>query len=182
MFHDNTARGTDSGERAFGGAIATRPGTVDDSGSLTTIESSLLVANLAIGADGGAGPFGAEAGGGALYNFDSTLVTGSCILLENEAGGGNGDTRGGNASGGAIFAWATGANLTELVQIRRCQFSRNFAVAGSPGSEIGGQALGGALHNASFSRMDLRQSTISGNGALGGQDGRGVGGGLYTLG
>ncbi|MGA1531316.1 MAG: hypothetical protein ACO398_11320 [Kiritimatiellia bacterium] len=181
-FFDNTARGTDSGEKAFGGAIATRPGTGHDSGSLTTIESSLLVANLAIGADGGEGQAGADAGGGALFNFASTLVTESSILFGNEAEGGNGVLGGGSAFGGAIHASGTNLSFGELVEIRCCQFFANMAVGGSPGREIGGQALGGALHNASPCQMDLRHSAISGNWALGAQDGQGTGGGLYTLG
>ena len=181
-FFDNTARGTDSGETAFGGAIATRPGTVDDSGSLTMIESCLLVGNLAIGADGGAGHVGAAAGGGAIYNTDSTLVAESSLLIENAAEGGNGDLSGGDAYGGAIHAADTVVNVPELVQIRRCLFFKNHALGGSPGNGIGGEALGGAIHNAAFSWMDLRRSTISRNAACGGQDGQGIGGGLYTLG
>ena len=181
-FDENVARGIDSGEKAFGGAIATRPGTVDGSGSLTMIENCLFIANLSIGAIGGAGQSGADAGGGAIYNFNSTLVTASSTLLENEAEGGSGDIMGGSAYGGAVLAAGTGSSLAKQVEIRRCQFFGNIASGGSPGSEIAGVALGGALHNASSCWMDLRESTISGNWAVGGQHGQGIGGGVYTSG
>ena len=179
-FHDNFAFGTDSGEMAFGGAIATRPGTVDGSGSMTSISGSLLIANSAIGAEGGIGYSGADAGGGALYNFNSTLVLESSTLVENDAKGGRGNVNGGNAFGGALYASGTNGNLPRFVQIIECDFDGNVALAGSSGSGFGGKALGGALHNASASILELRHSSISGNRARGGQEG--IGGGLYTLG
>lgn len=181
-FFDNIACGVDPGEMAFGGAIATRPGTVDDSGSLTTIEASLLVANLVSGADGGLDGLGADAGGGALYNFNSTLKAGASILIDNDAVGGDGVLIGGTAYGGAIHASGTVGSQPELTEINLCQFHGNVAVGGSTGSENGGDALGGAVHNDSSIEMDLRHSKISGNWALGSEDGLGVGGGVYASG
>jgi hypothetical protein len=181
-FDENTASGIEFGEKAFGGAIATRPGTVDGSGSRTLIENCLLIANLSVGAVGGTGQPGADAGGGAIYNFNSTLIAASSTLLENEAVGGNGDNSGGSAYGGAVLVAGTGANLAPQVEIRRCDFLENIASGGSPGSEIAGLALGGALHNSSSCWIDLRESTISGNCADGGQLGQGIGGGVYTFG
>ena len=63
VFDDNTARGSDANEKAFGGAIATRPGTVDKSGSMTEIDCCLFTRNRALRAAGAA-----DAGGGALHN------------------------------------------------------------------------------------------------------------------
>lgn len=182
IFHDNDACGVDPGEMAFGGAIATRPGTVDGSGSLTTIKNSLLLANQSIGVDGGAEFSGADAGGGALYNFDSTLFVESSILLANRTIGGDGKVNGGNAYGGAVYSFSSGGNNPSLIQISSCLFHENLAAGGKPGTGTGGQALGGALHNASSSEIQLAKSTISGNRAFGGKYGQGVGGGLYTLG
>ena len=181
-FDENTASGIEFGEKAFGGAIATRPGTVDGSGSLTMIENCLLIANLSMGAIGGSGQSGADAGGGAIYNFDSTLVLASSTLLENEAGGGNGVASGGSAYGGAVLTAGGGSNLALQVEIRRCDFLGNIASGGSPGNEIAGSALGGALHIASPCWMDLRGSIISGNWAVGSLHGQGIGGGIYTSG
>ena len=181
-FDENTASGIEFGEKAFGGAIATRPGTVDGSGSLTMIENCLLIANLSMGAIGGSGQSGADAGGGAIYNFDSTLVLASSTLLENEAGGGNGVASGGSAYGGAVLAAGGGSNLAPQVEIRRCDFLGNIAYGGSPGNEIAGSALGGALHIASPCWMDLRGSMISGNWAVGGLHSQGIGGGIYASG
>lgn len=181
-FGKNTASGIEFGEKAFGGAIATRPGTVDGSGSLTMIENCLLIANLSSGATGGVGRSGADAGGGAIYNFSSTLIAASSTLLENEAQGGNGVDSGGSAYGGAVLVAGTGSNLAPQVEFRRCDFLENIASGGSPGSEIAGLALGGALYNASSCWVDFRESTISGNWAVEGRHGYGVGGGVYTSG
>ena len=163
VFDDNTACGSDANEKAFGGAIATRPGTVDSTGSLTEIDNCRFRSNRALSAAGEP-----DAGGGALYNERSTLLVEWSSFLRNEAVGGN-------ASGGAIFA--TGIDDDEpFTEINRCHFTGNMAQAGT-----GGLAAGGALHNT-FGLMSLTQTTINHNLADGGNDGQGIGGGLYNLG
>lgn len=163
VFDDNTARGSGANEKAFGGAIATRPGTVDATGSMTEIDSCRFRGNRALSTTGEA-----NAGGGALFNERSTLWVEWNSFLRNEAVGRN-------ASGGAIMA--TGADGdTPLTQINRCHFTGNMAEA-----DTGGLAAGGALHNT-FGLMGLTQTTIDDNLADGGDDGRGLGGGLYNLG
>lgn len=163
VFDDNTARGSGANEKAFGGAIATRPGTVDSTGSMTEIDSCRFRGNRALSTTGEA-----NAGGGALFNERSTLWVEWNSFLRNEAVGRN-------ASGGAIMATGVEGDAP-LTQINRCHFTGNMVEAGT-----GGLAVGGALHNT-FGLMGLTQTTIDDNLADGGDDGRGLGGGLYNLG
>lgn len=179
-FDSNVAIGTDVGEDAFGGAIATRPGTVVSSGSSTTIDKSLFTNNRAVGAVGGVGQTGGDAGGGALYNVESTLIVGRSKFLGNQAIGGDGGISGGNAFGGAIDATGVNAEAPPLTRISGSTFIGNLALSGNGGGGTGGLAAGGGLYNA-MGQMSLGQSTIVGNLALGGRKGRGIGGGLYNL-
>jgi hypothetical protein len=179
-FDGNAARGTDPGEEAFGGAIATRPGTVVSSGSTTAIDRSVFHDNRAVGGAGGAGQSGGDAGGGALYNVASTLFVRRSWFVGNEAIGGDGGSSGGSAFGGAIDATAVNPAEPPLTRISQCQFVGNLALSGSSDSGSGGLAAGGALSNAS-GRMDLTRSRVVGNVALGGRTGQGIGGGIYNL-
>lgn len=180
-FAGNVARGNDPGQKAFGGAIATRPGTVVSSGSATTIDSSVFRNNRAIGASaGGTGQAGGDAGGGALYNIASTLVVERSSFVGNSAIGGDGASSGGNAYGGAIEATAVNPTEPPLTRVSQCQFVGNQALSGSSSKGTGGLAAGGAVYNA-YGPMDLVSSIIVGNSALGGRKGQGIGGGIYSL-
>lgn len=179
-FDSNAARafdsGTGPGDKAFGGAIATRPGTVVSSGSTTTIDRSSFTNNRALG---GAGQTGGDAGGGALYNVESTLIVNRSNFVGNKVLGGKGFGSGGNAFGGAIDSTAVNLANTPLTRIGTSLFLCNQAISGNGGP--GGLAAGGALYN-SFGRMDVIQSCIVSNLAIGGSNGQGIGGGIYTLG
>lgn len=179
-FDNNAARGTDPGEQAFGGAIATRPGTIVSSGSTTKIDRSVFRNNRAVGAVAGAGQSGGDAGGGALYSVASTLFVERSLFVGNAALGGNGGDQGGSAFGGAIDATAASSAEPPLTRISNCQFVGNLARSGSSSSGSGGLAAGGALYNA-YGQMDLTSSIIVGNSALGGPKGQGIGGGIYNL-
>lgn len=177
VFEDNRASGVEFGEKGFGGAIATRPGTVENSGSLTEVNNSQFRFNLARSSAGDSDAGVADAGGGALYNERSDLFIQRCNLLKNEAVG----SSGGDAFGGAIHS--TGVFDAEpLTEIRRCHFSGNIALS-RPGeygtSGTSGMAAGGALNNA-LGTMFLSQTTINHNFSLGGAAGTGIGGGLYN--
>lgn len=175
-FSENRAKGENANEKAFGGAIAARPGTVDNSGSVTAIQGCLLVCNLALGAADETGN-GANAGGGALYNFNSTLMLDKSTLAGNQTEGGTG-IYGGDAYGGALYATGT-QPLAQPVMIRHCHFFANSAVG-----NVNGDALGGALHNDMYCQMGLRQSSVTHNWAWAceAEGGEGIGGGLYNLG
>ena len=120
VFDDNTARGSDANEKAFGGAIATRPGTVDQSGSVTEIDCCLFTRNLALNT-----AEAADAGGGALYNERSMLSVEWSSFLRNEAVGGN-------AAGGALH------NALGLMSLAHTTINANLADGGSNGEGIGG--------------------------------------------
>jgi hypothetical protein len=161
-FYENSARGTESGQKAFGGAVATRPGTVDGSGSLTTITRSLLVANYARATS-------QIAGGGALSSYDSSLILRSSTLVENKA-------EGESAYGGALYAFGSAnESFFPFVSLTDCDFRGNTALA----IGVNGKAFGGGLNNGPETTMELRHTSINCNEAIGGE---GVGGGLYTLG
>ncbi|MFN0051552.1 MAG: hypothetical protein ACKV0T_05135 [Planctomycetales bacterium] len=180
VFDGNSARGTAPERDAFGGAIATRPGTVVSSGSTTTIDRSRFTNNRALGGAGSASQAGGDAGGGALYNVESTLIVQRSQFVGNQALGGSGKSSGGNAYGGAIDATAVNPSAPPLTQISNSQFVANLALSGSSSNGAGGLAAGGALYNA-IGRMELVQDCIVGNVALGGFQGRGIGGGIYNL-
>jgi len=180
-FDGNTARGAGPGQKAFGGAIATRPGTVVSSGSETTIDNSVFRNNRAVGASAsGAGQAGGDAGGGALYNIASTLVVQRSSFVGNAAVGGDGASSGGNAYGGAIESTAVNPADPALTRIVQCQLVGNLAQSGSSAKGAGGLAAGGAIYNA-YGQMGLVSSIVVGNSALGGRKGQGIGGGIYNL-
>jgi hypothetical protein len=178
-FLNNSAKGSEPGEAAFGGAIATRPGTVVDSGSTTSIDKSTFVGNSAIGASGGTNQPGADAGGGALYNLESTLNVTQSWFIANSAIGGVGSTNG-NAFGGAIDSSSIRDFGTPVTNITGSHFSANRALAGNRRTASGGLAAGGALYNGA-GQLKLAQTRLVGNVANANRGGQGIGGGLYNL-
>lgn len=182
-FDGNTARGTDSdsssGGPAFGGAIATRPGTVNDSGSTTEIDHSLFTNNRALGGAGGSTGFGGNAGGGALYSIDSALEVAASSFFGNLARGGAGGTAGGAALGGAIEGLALNQTDSAATRISGSLFTNNQALGGSGPSSDAAYAAGGALYNGG-SVLDVCQTWITGNAARGGQGANAYGGGIFS--
>jgi len=177
-FDNNGVSGIEAGETGFGGAIATRPGSVINSGSSTDIYDSQFRNNQAIGANGDVGQSGADAGGGALYNERSVLLTQNTDYFGNEAIGGCGGIDGGDALGGAISA--TGKDTEEPVtSIIGCHFTHNVAFSGYGESGISGLAAGGAIENT-LGTMNLVQTAVVRNMAVGVGNGQGIGGGLYN--
>ncbi len=177
-FANNVVSGTEVGETGFGGAIATRPGSVNNSGSSTDIYDSQFRNNQAIGANADVGQSGADAGGGALYNERSVLLTQDTQFFGNEAFGGCGGSDGGDALGGAISA--TGTDTEEQVtSIIRCHFTHNVAYSGYGAIGIGGLAAGGAIENT-LGTLSLVQTVVVRNMAIGVGNGQGIGGGLYN--
>lgn len=178
-FLSNAAKGTEPGEGAFGGAIATRPGTVVDSGSTTTIDHSTFIGNTAVGATGDATHAGGDAGGGALYNLESTLNITQSTFIGNTAIGGDGSTNG-NAYGGAIDSSSIKDFGTPVTTIDGSHFVGNRASAGNRRNGAGGLAAGGALYSGA-GQLKVIQTRLVGNIASGGRAGQGIGGGIYNL-
>ncbi len=175
VFVDNRAIGVGFGEKGFGGAIATRPGTVENSGSLTEVKNCQFRFNLARNSAASSEASAATTGGGAMYNDRSELLIQRCDLLQNGAVG----SSGGIAFGGAVYSTGVLDN-GPLTTIRRCHLSGNMALSWCGENGSGGVANGGALNNA-LGVMLLSKTTINHNFALGGATGTGIGGGLYNL-
>ena len=141
-FLSNSALGAEAGQDSYGGAIASRPGTVDNSGSTTTIEKSLFQRNRAVGGAGRDSASGGNAGGGAIFNFESTLFVSTSLLKGNQAIGGKG-TQGGDALGGAIY------NKSGETNISRTKIIRNRAIG-----IRGGIGVGGGIYNTGTLALD----------------------------
>ncbi|MDB6021751.1 MAG: peptidase papain, partial [Pedosphaera sp.] len=145
--------------------------------------------------NGGSGGNGGTALGGAIYNFN-TLLLSNCTFAGNSAIGGNGGAGGTNGTGpfsytgaggtgglaeGAALYNAANANVTILA----CSFLDNFtqggnsqAASGAPNSSGGGQtgpagaaARGGSIFNASSNI--IVNCTFFANLAVGGNGGNG---------
>jgi polyvinyl alcohol dehydrogenase (cytochrome) len=192
-FSSNQAIGGNGNVSAFlsglgiGGAVK--------SGSLTTTNPTLVISgstfssNQAIGGNGNQvttpepSSLGVDNGfGGGLAVFAGTGSISQSALDQNQALGGHGSTgqSGGLGAGGGILAASFAPGVT--VTVSGCTVEHNFAIGGP-----GGSGLGGGLYNDNFSMLTVTASTIRYNQAHGGQgrhgeNGAGVGGGIYSLG
>jgi hypothetical protein len=186
---ENKALGLLDGDLALGGAIAASRGTVNTQGSTTLIQDSTLRRNTAQAG------LGADAGGGAIYNYDSMMLVSRTKIEENLALGGEGDnlTDGGDAYGGGIFNEQSDPAILTSLRLMYTEIAENLA-RGGRGRE-GGRALGGGIFNGSVIPNPLvlpvvqaTRTTIQDNVAKGGASrvasspGAGIGGGIYTTG
>ena len=149
-FTNNVARGAaGSGAAASGGAIATRPGTVNTSGSRTTISGTLFLGNRAVGAEAG-DAHKSDAHESDAHESDAHESDAHDSDAHDSDARGS-DARGGNANGGAL------ANIDSSLTLSRSRFLGNKAVAGS-----GGMACGGAIDAASLFGGVAPTTTIDG--------------------
>jgi F5/8 type C domain len=199
LFGLNTATGLAAGANAGnarGGAIYAEAGV-----SLEAILDSQFTLNLAYGGSTTTG-IGGDASGGVIHSATLIQRMARNTFSSNNAFGGDGSNRGGNALGGAISGAigsadtlllktnvATGGNATAgqggnadggafygfANSLRNSWFDRNRATGGN-GSTNGGAARGGAaLANAAVT--DIMQISFSDNEARGGNGGlAGIGG------
>jgi hypothetical protein len=182
------------GEHAAGGGIYS-------SGSLT-LESSIIQNNEV---RGGSGTAGGNAFGGGLYVSGSPAAMSNVTLVGNTALGGSGGAYGSRGSGlsggpggvgfgGGLYVQGSTIDLTDI------SIASNTA-RGGPGGTVfcgrggcatrgrggdGGSGFGGGTYVAGGS-VSLRDSSVTGNAALGGSPGsgrtagrrgQGIGGGL----
>lgn len=154
--------------------------------SVLTLRDSAFRNNRATGANLTSGEGGVGAGGAlALLQAPggSTSVLENVVFERNQALGGNGPTRGGLGTGGAIFT-----NLSTIVGYN-LQFLNNRAVAAnSTGNGVGANGLqadglGGGLYQGAGSAT-LYNTLATGNEAIGGNaataGGGGYGGAFYA--
>jgi hypothetical protein len=159
-FADNTAKGgNDAIDGGYGGAIEDKPGT-----TLAVLNCS-FTGNQA---DSGGGPL---AQGGAID--DSVAVTATISDSQFMSNSALGSGVGATGFGGAVL------NL-QTTTIANCLFTGNGAVGGpmADGVNAYGQALGGAIFTglglqtgASMVVLNLSNSIVAGNEAIGGSEG-----------
>lgn len=239
-FASNKAIGEGS-QKAFGGALAARPGTVENSAS------ELVALDCRFSENSAAASAESTAGGGAIYSHGSLFVVQGSKLLTNWAtagdvagggiqsdqsigvimetqlkwnqsiglsddqglsrsfGGGIASTGGGmltvskselalneargvNAYGGGIFNGAVyGDEAVALLFIDRSSLVRNRAVTTRGNSDASAQ--GGGVFNGnpgeektSAAIVMVKRTKIEKNSAIAEAGGKGIGGGVYTVG
>jgi hypothetical protein len=179
-----------------------RGGAIDNRGSRATVSYSVFADNLASsgrGANGGPGQngsLGGDAVGGAITNYDGSLLGPSapaimsvahCAFTGNRAlagTGGNGGLGGNGGNGGMGIAGAIqNRGQGTAVLISDSTFTGNQALAGAGGSGgvggnggNGGDAPGGTITNAS-ANLGVQNSRFTDNQASGGAGGSGGVGG-----
>ncbi len=166
-----TMRGNDDLINAFGGGIY-----VENAGVIlnnVTIENSHAQAQSATSAKGG------SAGGGGMAilasSYDNSLS--NVRLAGNRSSGGNSPTRGGSATGGALFVYQS--NLTVSDSIFDSNIAAGGVTTGTADSDGGRSAAQGGAAQFASSKITLRRVTAKGNQALGG-DVNGARGGIAT--
>ncbi len=184
---------------AFGGALGNY--TTDFGTATATITDSLFDDNQALAGDGGIGPFAAIAGGGAVANDSIMEIVGSTFRHNRAVAGDNSvsDFHNGHALGGALNTGSLSPSAVpdypggELV-VRRSEFIGNEAIGGNnneismdvPPADTPNNGYGGAIL-AYQGSIELLDSTVSHNRAIGGRSGTdqggslGVGGGVFLF-
>jgi hypothetical protein len=169
LFVGNLARGGNNGGTANGGAVS-------NFGATMTLTNSKVIANKAVGGDGGNGvnSLSQALGGGIISGVGATITVSGCIVVGNQAIGGNNATitdanpNTGGAVGGGI------ENVVGTLTVTGCLIAGNVAHGGNTASGPGGNALGGGIQDAVFATMTVTNSSILGNLAIAGQGGAGA--------
>jgi hypothetical protein len=176
----NISASTLSNNKALGGSSDKAIGGSADGGGMSVGgTTSVLLTNLTVEgnvAQGGSGLNGGTGQGGA-FSFEGPgpiKLVGS-LVTNNTASGGNGSTGdGGVAGGGGLYNIA---GTTTATTILNSSFLLNTALGGN--GSFGGIALGGAIEQDGFGKLNLLNSTLGQNKAQGGNgQGSGFGGGL----
>ena len=187
--------GGGGGGSAYGGAIFMNGGSF-------IADGCLFVANYASGGVGGGASYGGDGGsaeGGAVFQMAGYLRLDKCDFLRNQCSGGQGGNGGGagGCGGAAGLAGKTSGGAVMIIDseaiVEYANFEENRVVAclGSAAAHYGstgGSASGGAI-NGTNSTITIRQCSIVGNDAVGGQarnsssygsaiGGEGLGGGI----
>ena len=183
VFSGSSAKGGD-GTPGFGhpGGSGSGGAIYVDSGAVLHVDDCAFSFNVAFGGTGGpdtsiAGS-GGEAHGGAIFEAANATVTvgNNSSLSKNGVNGGTGGDGGagesglgGEALGGAIYAFGT-------LDVSLSTFTDNSATGGTggPGEDgDGSDGLGGAFGIGSSATVQITTSTLSGNAATGGSAGGG---------
>jgi hypothetical protein len=163
LFLGNTVATTSYGG-AYGGAIDWS-GAYFQSNSVLTISGCAFLSNLAQG-----GPTASGLGGAIFAEaYDGTLNLSSSTFVDNSAVGGAAATTGSDNTGGDAYG---GALVSAYVHttVSHSAFLDNTAVGGSATGDgnQAGSAVGGAIQNIGFYLLNVSDSTLIGNSAVGG--------------
>lgn len=170
--------GTDDKIFAFGGGVFSEHGSV----VLRNVE---LRQNRAVGGNTTQAYGGNGAGGAVAINNDATSISQvaassltNVTFVDNEAGGGSGNNRGGAALGGALFTYfatLTGDNVTFTGNAAHAADTSGVGYHGNEKSD----ALGGAVAAEQGSTMTLQNVQATTNEAVAGNASNGEGGGAF---
>ena len=143
------SRGTIDTVNAFGGAIATRPGTLNSNSGSTRLENCRLISNRAEGAAGTVlnTNTGGMAIGGGVYSLDSSLTVKVSTIVGNVVQGGAGSREAGSAAGGGIAVQSSPSN-TNPVAVSNCLVQGNVVRTGAGPAAFaqgGGLSLSGTI-------------------------------------
>ncbi len=171
---------------AFGGGLYSRDGTVAISGA--RIAGNGAFGGTGMGVSEGDSVGDARGGGAYLEGFGLNTITGSRIDNNQAAGGvGMNGSGGGFASGGGLFANAGIDILNTTVDSNLAQ--GGLSIGGGQFDNAGGEANGGGITLQVLDTTSVRNTTISGNRAVGGDGtvpvestfgGDAFGGGLFV--
>src|SRR5262249_26560400 len=159
-----------------------------------TLSRSTLDHNQALGGAGGADQNGSLGVGGGIFFFNFlggvTADVSDSTIAHNDAIGGPGSAggRGGDGLGGGIASGGLGAAFSApgTVTASHTTIDSNLAQGGR--GAPGGDGLGGGLYIRAHATLTVIAGTITQNRARGGKktnagdDGQGIGGGVYNLG
>ncbi len=189
-----------AGSFADGGGIVHRLGTISVSGSAIVGNIAKGGAGGALGAGGVGGDGGLGRGGGFSNERGGTATVSHTLIAFDQALGGAGGAggNGGNAVGGGVYNGRFTGTPASLELIDSLVFA-NLARGGAGGAGgNGGDGLGGGIFNGNttatgalittdpFPILDLDNTDVIGNQAIGGaagsggSAGSGIGGGLYN--
>ncbi len=192
---DNLARAADdsSANVAAGGGME-----LDSSAASAIVVASTFVNNLAIGGNGGVGPFVGEAEAGAIADFGSVSVSSSTFSQNEAIGGNSGNSGPGQVDPGVDESY--GGAICQIFEtslsVSGSVFNSNAALGGDDGVATGtdiaevGVAEGGTICTeigctATFTNCSIMNGqAIGGNGntAIGSviHSGSGFGAGIYS--
>jgi Domain of unknown function (DUF4214)/Calx-beta domain len=162
------ARGGSGATSGFGGGIFIDMGAEQNAGLTQTLRNDVFLNDKAVGTSPRSTDPGGDSAGGGVADVAGTLVLDTVKFSGNQAAGGLGETRGGAADGGGLYA-ASNATVTG----NNVSFVNNSAAAGACSGAAtifssGGNAAGGGAAVLSGSTLTLTNVTATGNQATGG--------------
>ncbi len=124
---------------------------------ISTVSSSAIEDNQAIGGKGLAGANGADGLGGGLANIlGSTLTVNNCTVDHNRAIGGEGEDggNGGNGLGGGVYNDGSTSLGVSSLTVTGSSITHNLAIGGVGDDGSDGQGIGGGVYTLGTFHFD----------------------------